>query len=108
VFPSRYEINLEIQCRPVRLSQGDCHDPLITGQSIKICDGCSDAGTDSSPSASVFLSQYHTTPYSSSSSCFSYHTDKLVKPWNLQKLNGYSDIGEHWIEKYVHVVFKQD
>jgi len=45
----------------VRLSQGDSREPLITGQSIKICGGRSGAGTDSSPSTSVCPSHYHTT-----------------------------------------------
>ena len=36
----------------------------------------------------------------------SYQKDKQSKPGNIPKRNALSEIGEHWIEKYCHFIFK--
>ena len=56
-----------------------------------------------------FPCQYHSTsaPYSSSSTCCSYRTDKQAKTGNLPKYNAASKKEkkrELWVEKYFHVV----
>jgi hypothetical protein len=53
---------------------------------------------------SVLSCHYHSaiTPYSSSSTCFSYQKDKRAKPGNLAKGKALLEVGEHCVEMYFH------
>lgn len=55
-------------------------------------------------STSVFPCQQHSinAPYSSSSTCCSYQTNKQVRPGNLPQSDTLSEIGQHQKEKYFH------
>jgi hypothetical protein len=40
------------------------------------------------------------------STCCCYEKDKWAKPGHLPKSNAIKEIGEHWIEKYFHTIFR--
>ena len=44
-------------------------------------------------------------PQSPSSTCCFHQKYKRAKPGNLSKSNALVEIGEHWLEKYFHLVF---
>ena len=48
--------------------------------------------------------RFNNAPHSSLYTSFSYHQDKYAQPGNLPKSNALSEIGEHWIEKYFHLL----
>lgn len=70
----------------------------------EICGEQSATATGFSPSASVFLCQYHPTnaSYSSSCTCCSHQKDKEAKPAKLPKKERSFVNREHWTEKYFH------
>jgi hypothetical protein len=59
------------------------------------------------PELPIFPCQYHFTNAPLIFTTFrSYQKDKQSKPGNLPKSNALSEIGEQWIEKYRHFIFK--
>jgi hypothetical protein len=64
-------------------------------------------GAGFSPSILGLCCQFQSTtaPYSSLSTRCLYQNDKRAKPGNLPESNAFSEIGEHWMEKWLHCLF---
>ena len=120
VFTARYELNVELPVRLIfvskfrAMSQADSRMFHTVETQVRfqfnpceVCVGQSGSEEGFSPSNSVLSCQYPSsiTPYSSSSTCFSYQKDKRAKSENFAKDNALLEVGEHSIEMYIHYFF---
>lgn len=72
----------------------------IPGKFIEVCNGHVAVGQ-------IFLRVLCPLPFHHCSTRCSYQKDKRSKPANFPESSALSEIGERWIEKCFHVVFRE-